>query len=290
MTGVHLQTFTLRTVRILSLLLCATLGTVVLMRVAPGYFAEEREMDARFGAVAEMKIATAEQHKASLLHVWAGLLDGMLHGDLGISRQYQVPVADLLLPRLRLTGKLIAIAVCAGSLSAFAGALWCSGLRSAGAQRGIAMLTAFLICVPVSALATFCLLNGRGGPAIVLSAIIAARDFRFFSRLLRRARTAPHLAFARACGIRPARLVLQHLLLPMRRELAALFAMSCVIALSAVIPVEVIFDVPGTGQLAWNAAMNRDMPVLFAITVLLAACIAVSTFATQDERLPQESQ
>ncbi len=290
MPGMHFRTFSLRAVRSISLLLCATFGTVMLMRLAPGYFANEREMDARFGAAALMKSAGEEQRQASLLHVWTDLLGGILHGDLGVSRQYQVPVRELLLPRLRLTGKLIAVTVCGGSLSAFLAALWCSGLRSTAAQRSITLLTALLICVPVSALATFCLLNGRGGPAIVLSAIIAARDFRFFSRLLRRARTAPHLAFARACGVRPVRLIMRHLLLPMRRELAALFIMSCVIALSAVIPVEVIFDVPGTGQLAWNAAMNRDLPVLFAITLLLAACIATSTLIPQDVRSPGESR
>ncbi len=289
MTGMHLQTFTLRAARTVSLLLLATLGTVMLMHIAPGYFAEEREMDARFGAEAQAEIAAEQQHEGTLLHLWAAQVGGMLHGDLGVSRQYQVPVAELLMPRLRVTARLVGAAVYAGSIGAFLAAVWCSGLRSTAAQRSITLLTALLICVPVSALATFCLLNGHGGPAIVLSAIVAARDFRFFSRLLRRARSAQHLAFARACGVRPLRLLTRHLLLPMRRELAALFAMSFVIALSAAIPVEVIFDVPGTGQLAWNAAMNRDLPVLFAITALLATAIATSTFVTGNARVPAEA-
>ena len=40
------------------------------------------------------------------------------------------------------------------------------------------------------------------------------------------------------------------------------------------LPVEVIFGVPGIGQLAWNAAMERDLPVLLAVTLLMSLCVA----------------
>jgi peptide/nickel transport system permease protein len=46
--------------------------------------------------------------------------------------------------------------------------------------------------------------------------------------------------------------------------------LSIVTALGAIIPVEVLFGVAGVGQLAWNAAMNRDLPVLLAVTALMA--------------------
>ena len=59
--------------------------------------------------------------------------------------------------------------------------------------------------------------------------------------------------------------------------------MSAVVALSALVPVEVVFDVPGLGQLAWSAAMNRDLPVLVAMTALMAVCVgAVGLFLTQE--------
>ena len=275
--------------RAVSLLLLATLGTVLMMHVAPGYFSEEREIDARFGSAAETQILTDTKAEGSLLHVWTASLVHLLRGDLGTSRQYGVPVTDLLVPRLRVTGRLLLVAVCAGSVSAFLAAVWSSALRSLIAQRSMTLVTALLICVPVSVLATFCLLKGYGGPALVLGAIIAARDFRFFVRLLRQARSAPHMTYARACGMRPASLLLRHLLLPLKHDIAALFAMSCVVAISAVIPVEVIFDLPGVGQLAWSAAMNRDLPVLFAVTAMLAACIAASTCVTQDLRVSAEA-
>jgi peptide/nickel transport system permease protein len=40
--------------------------------------------------------------------------------------------------------------------------------------------------------------------------------------------------------------------------------------------VEVIFNVPGVGQLAWNAAMNRDLPVLLAVTMIMAIAVTLA--------------
>ncbi len=279
-----------RSARVLSLLLLAMFGTAFLMRAAPGFFSAEREMDARYGAAAQVTVAAQAQQEGSLLHVWASTLQDWVHGTLGISRQYQVPVNELLVPRLRVSGRLLAIALGTGTAGAFLAALWCSGLRSLVAQRAVTLATALVICIPVSALGTFCLLNGRGGPALVLSAAVAARDFRFFSRVLRHARSAPYLQYARACGVSPQRLLVRHLLRPMVPEFASLFAMAGIVALGALIPVEVIFDVPGAGQLAWSAAMNRDLPVLLAVTAMMAICIAGSTFVTHDARLTSESQ
>jgi ABC-type dipeptide/oligopeptide/nickel transport system permease component len=63
-------------------------------------------------------------------------------------------------------------------------------------------------------------------------------------------------------------------------ELIALMMTSVVIALSLAVPVEVIFDVPGLGQLAWTAALNRDLPVLLEVTLLLALCVGVAAVFT----------
>lgn len=41
-------------------------------------------------------------------------------------------------------------------------------------------------------------------------------------------------------------------------------------ALGAAIPLEALSDSPGVGQLAWQAALNRDLPLLTSITLFLA--------------------
>jgi ABC-type dipeptide/oligopeptide/nickel transport system permease component len=55
------------------------------------------------------------------------------------------------------------------------------------------------------------------------------------------------------------------------------------------VPVEVIFSTPGIGQLAWNAAMNRDLPVLLAVTVMMAIAVTASGFGAGSRR-PMEWQ
>jgi ABC-type dipeptide/oligopeptide/nickel transport system permease component len=42
--------------------------------------------------------------------------------------------------------------------------------------------------------------------------------------------------------------------------------------------------VPGLGQLAWNAAMNRDLPVLLAVTMIMAIAVTFSGMASDRTR------
>ena len=55
-------------------------------------------------------------------------------------------------------------------------------------------------------------------------------------------------------------------------------------AFGASIPVETLCDLPGIGQLAWKAAMARDLPLLVTLTMLIAVltqlCNAVSDWVS----------
>ncbi len=267
--------------RVFSLLLLSSLGTVILMRSAPGYFSDVREMDAEHaGAVRE---ALSTERGVSTLQAWTGFLKHAAHLDFGNSRQYATPVWPLLRPRLWTSLKLLLPSVLLGPLTALLLATFLLLARGRLAETGLASAATVLCAVPISVLTLFCLLSGQGGPASILFALVAARDFRFFSRLLRTHSIAPHLFHARASGVRTLRLLSVHLLWPMRRQVLALVLTSFLIGLNAVPPVEVIFGVPGVGQLAWGAAMNRDMPVLLAITMVMAlsvACVGVLNSAS----------
>jgi len=37
----------------------------------------------------------------------------------------------------------------------------------------------------------------------------------------------------------------------------------------AAIPIEALCDSPGIGQLAWQAALNRDLPLIMTVTLLV---------------------
>src|SRR5580658_4070782 len=128
-------------------------------------------------------------------------------------------------------------------------------------------------------MATLCLLANKGGPVQVMALLIATRDFKFLHRMFRKAWLEPHMLQARAQGIATSRLLVAHVLPSLAGQLAALASLSVVTALSALVPVEVIFNVPGLGQLAWNAALNRDLPVLLAITLIMAIAVTCSGMA-----------
>jgi peptide/nickel transport system permease protein len=137
-----------------------------------------------------------------------------------------------------------------------------------------------LLAIPTAAMATLCLLGDNGGPILVMALLLAARDFKFLHGALRKAWLDPHLLQARAQGIGMRRLVLAHILPAAAPQLSALASLSIVTALSALVPVEVIFNVPGLGQLAWNAAMNRDLPVLLGVTMMMAMAVTLAGMAS----------
>jgi peptide/nickel transport system permease protein len=51
--------------------------------------------------------------------------------------------------------------------------------------------------------------------------------------------------------------------------LLALVGVSVSMAFGAAIPIEVVCDSPGIGQLAWQAALGRDLPLLVNITIFV---------------------
>jgi peptide/nickel transport system permease protein len=263
-----------RLTRTLAIVLLVALGSTILVRFAPGYFSDAREMDSRYGDAARAELSAEAVRSGSLRQVFSNEVGGWARGDLGLSRQYDVPVLELILPRLAVTaGLLLRAIVLAWTLSL------CAALASSAARNPSLLWQApvsVLLAVPTAAMATICLLAGSGGPVLVMTLLLAARDFKFLDRILRKAWRDPHLLQARAQGIPAIRLVRAYILPGITPQLLALATLSIVTGLSALVPVEVIFSVPGVGQLAWSAAMNRDLPVLLAATMLMAVAVALA--------------
>lgn len=260
-----------RFARSLCVVLLVVIGSVALVRRAPGYLSDAGEMDARYADVARAKVAAEAARSTSISRILSTEIAGWLRGNLGLSRQYDVPVEELIRPRLAITGNLIL----RGILFAWGLALSAAILSSSSRKATLLwqLPATILLAVPTSAMATLCLLGDSGGPVLVMTLLLASRDFKFLDHLLRRVWRDPHLLQARAQGIRPRRLLWAHILPSVTPHLAALATLSILTALGALVPVEVIFNVPGLGQLAWNAALNRDLPVLLAITMIMALAV-----------------
>jgi peptide/nickel transport system permease protein len=267
--------------RTAALVLLVMAGTTMLVRLAPGYLSDAREMDAHYGGQVRAELSKEAARSHSLFQMLASEMSGWVRGNAGISRQFDVPVGELIWPRLAISGMLLLKSLLLGWVLALGAAL------IAAAGRNPSPLwhapATFLLAVPTAALATLCLLAGAGGPVLVMALLLAARDFKFLHRILRRGWFEPHILHARAQGVAPARLLIAHILPAIVPQICALAGISIVTALSALVPVEVIFDVPGLGQLAWNAALNRDLPVLLAVTLIMAISVTCSGMAPRDQ-------
>ncbi|HVU46467.1 MAG TPA: ABC transporter permease subunit [Terracidiphilus sp.] len=264
--------------RTLAIVLLVIVGSTVLVRFAPGYLSDAREMDSRYGDSVRAEIAAEAARSSSLTHLLSVELRGWMHGDGGVSRQYGVPVSELILPRLAVTGGLILRAL----ILAWTLAL-CASLLSSAARKPSMLWqapAALLLAVPTAAMATLCLLAGYGGPVLVMALLLTARDYKFLHHTLRKAWLDPHLLQARAQGVRAHRLIVGYILPSIGPQLSALASLSIVTALSALVPVEVIFNVPGLGELAWNAALNRDLPVLLSATIIMALAVTLAGLAS----------
>ena len=265
-------------IRTFAILLLVIVGSTLMVRFAPGYLSDAREMDSRYGGSARAELSAEAARSGSLTHLLSVELRGWLRGDGGTSREYGVPVTELILPRLSVTGGLLLRAlVLAWTLAILASLLSSAARKPALLWQAPAAL---LLAVPTAAMATLCLLTGDGSPVLVMALLLAARDFKFLHHTLRNAWLDPHVLQARAQGVRTHRLVLGYILPSIGPQLSALASLSIVTALSALVPVEVILNVPGIGELAWNAALNRDLPVLLSATMIMALGVTLAGLAS----------
>ncbi len=276
-----LLTIAKRVGRTLLLMLCAAAGTILLVRFAPGFFSDDREMDAKYALAAQAEILAQSDAERSIVRITVHEARSWLKGDFGESRQYGVPVSDLVGSRLRVSAVLLVRGILCGWLLAIGTALPISALRKGGFLLGLPFT--ILLSIPTAAMATACILADTGGPVLVLSVLIAARDFKFLRRLLEGAWRSPHLLQGRAQGLRPWALVRLHIVPNVAPQLCALATLSIVTALGALVPIEVIFTVPGVGQLAWSAVMNRDLPVLVAVSLLMACIVGFAAMLSNGE-------
>jgi peptide/nickel transport system permease protein len=251
----------------------------MLVRYAPGYLSDAREMDARYGDVARAGLSAEAARSHSLRQMLAAEMGGWMRGNGGISRQFGVPVSELIRPRLAVTGRLLLRGIALAWALALSGAL----LASAGRRPWLLWQApaAMLLAIPAAALATLSLLINCGGPVLVLALLLAARDFKFLHRALRKAWLDPNILQARAQGVRTLDLLRAHMAPVLAPQLGALASLSIVTALSALVPIEVLFNVPGLGELAWNAAINRDLPVLLAVTMIMALAVTCAGIGSQ---------
>jgi peptide/nickel transport system permease protein len=109
----------------------------------------------------------------------------------------------------------------------------------------------------------------RGAASLAIALVVFPRVFHYSRSILTQASQLPHVLAGYARGLHPSRILVRHILPNSASLLLALAGVSVSMALGAAIPIEAICDYPGVGQLAWQAALSRDLPVLINITLFI---------------------
>jgi peptide/nickel transport system permease protein len=253
---------------LLTVLLGGLLGAT-LVRLGPGFGTDERELDNRLNSESQQAIRAERASENNIAMFYLRYLAGLARGDLGYSHSLNRPVTELLKERLPLTLMSLLYGVTGGVAIGLGLALVTVAWRAPGSNFLAALLSGLCLAVPAAVIALLFLWMGAGGRwAIAL--VVFPHVYRYAKNLLVAAYQSPHVLAAQAKGLGALRVLLAHVTLPAAPQLAAIAGISVTLAFGASIPIEVISDSPGIGQLAWRAALERDLPLLVNITILIA--------------------
>ncbi len=257
----------------------AGLGGATLLKWAPGANVDERLLDPRFGPGALAVIReTQRKQDHGVLEYYRTFLERAAQGDLGISLTSDRPVRELLEGRLGETTRLVGSGLAMAWLASF-------GLAAAWLATGWAWLDrlamaggSLLLAVP-SAVIGVLFLHWRWPAAVALGLVLFPRLYSYLHYVLGQALGRPHVWLAIAKGLprwtRARRHVIPHAL----PSLLPVLGLSVSMALGAAVPLEVLCDRPGLGQLAWQSASGRDLPVLVVLTWFIAGVTLVANVA-----------
>lgn len=224
-----------------------------------------------------------------LRYVWRAL-----HGDLGYSYHFKMPVSDAILSRLPYSLQLtfagilveLLFGIPIGSLSALRQYSWI--------DRSSMLLALFAVSAPPFWLGLLFLyflafrlpifpLGGAGSlHHLVLPALCAgAGGAAWYARMMRSSTldvlNADYVRTARAKGLRERAVLYRHILRNAIMPIVTMAAMDIPWFLSGVVLIEMVFAWPGVGKMAVEAIHNVDIPLIMGTVVLAAVLVAFSS-------------
>jgi peptide/nickel transport system permease protein len=242
--------------------------SATLVRLAPGFDADERELDPHLSAESVRALHDARRQDHNVFRFYFSYMKRAMTGDLGTSLALAQPVRALLRDRAPLTMRLLAIGLGLAWMLTLTLALSAAWLRLSVYDTLTTTVSGTFLCIPAAVLALLSVLwNAPGALAIAL--IVFPHTYRYSRNLLVKAYSKPHIITARAKGLGEARILFWHAAPVVAPQLLAVAGVSVSMAVGAAIPVEALCGLAGIGQLAWQAALARDLPLLVNITVLV---------------------
>jgi peptide/nickel transport system permease protein len=250
-----------------------------LVRLSPGFRTDERELDSRLSEESIQSLREAREGESNVLRFYVQYLADLFRGHLGVSRSLGQPVAELLADRIPVTFRLVGIGLMFAWGLGFAFALPATGLKSPIYEVASTALSGLLICLPAGVMALiFFIIEGPSSLAIGL--VVFPKVFRYLRNVFTSASMLPHIVAAKARGLGRTRVLFWHLIPSVIPQVLTLAGISVSLAFGAAIPIEVICDAPGVGQLVWQAALGRDLPLLVNLTLLICVITLLANFVS----------
>jgi peptide/nickel transport system permease protein len=285
----------------------------ILMRAAPGdplmRLSENRPISPQEIALLRARYGLDQPVGRQLV----AFLHGLVRGDLGISIEYGRPVSALIAERLPATlllgGSVLLLNFTVGLWLGVRQAVrrgrredrWLTTLSLAGYAMPsfwLGLVLAWLVGIhwrllPAAGMEDP-LLGMEGGPAaravdvlrhlvlpvITLSVVSIAATMRHQRSAMLEVLRLPYILTARAKGLSEREVTWRHAWRNALFPVITLFGLWLPILVSGSVFVEAVFAWPGLGSLAAGAVGSRDYPLLMGTSLLVAALVVASGFAT----------
>jgi peptide/nickel transport system permease protein len=253
---------------ILAIVLIGAFISATLVRLAPGFDTDEHQLDPTLSTESIHALNESRAGEQDVLRFYLAYLRNALHGDLGTSHALGQPVLDLLRERWQVTLRIVTCGLLLGWLLAITLAFAVSLARVPVFEIFGTAFSGTFLCIPAAVLALLSVVfNSPGYLAIAL--IVFPKIYRYACSLLAKTYAKAHITAARARGLGEPRILFWHVVPIVAPQIIALGGVTVSVALGAAIPIESFCGLPGIGQLAWQAALARDLPLLVNITVLV---------------------
>ncbi len=227
---------------------------------------------------------------------------GLLHGDLGISYGYKVPVADLVADRIWISLPLAIYALALSTLIAFPVGILAATRRGSATDVGIMGATQLGVAVPNFWFAMLLVLlfaitlrwfSAGGFPgwqdplmalrALTLPAIaLALPQASILARVMRSSLLdtlgEDYVRSARAKGLTRGQTLWRHALRNALIPVLTIIGLQFSFLLAGAVIIENVFFLPGLGRLVFQGITQRDLIVVKSVVMILVFAVILVTF------------
>lgn len=235
--------------------------------------------------------------------VWVQLwhwLGGVVQGDLGTSFYSREPVVDLFLARVPVTVQLGLLAILVGSLLGLTIGVVAAVTRGSAVDGTLRLIAVAFLSVPNFVVALLALtalaiwfawspplvyagptedfsswLQQIAIPVLALGTGGMAAVARLTRSSMLESLGSDYIRTVRAKGVREKTVVLKHALRNSTMAVLTLLGLELATILGGTVIIEQMFGLPGTGQLIYQAVLDRDYPVVVACTIFYSGLFVI---------------